>query len=85
MDLVLLINWPEHRQARPEGNSGWRLLPKTSDPVDITLKLLSPADGRVVQTARLRVDPSWFSSAGNRPRQIQQSFSHYAESLSARR
>jgi len=41
----------EDRRARPEGNSGWRLLPKTSDPVDITLKLLSPADGRVVQTA----------------------------------
>ena len=85
IDLVLLINWPEERRAQPDGKSGWRLFPKTSDPVDIDLKLLSPADGRVVQTASLRVDPSWFSSAANRPRQIQQSFVHYAQSLSARR
>lgn len=85
VDLVLLISWPEERRAQPDGRSGWRLLPKTSDPVDITLKLLSPDDGRVVQVASLRVDPSWFSSAGNRPGQIQRSFVHYAESLSARR
>ncbi len=84
-DLILLINWPAERRAYPKAESGWRLWPKTTDPLDLTLKLISAADGRVVQTTQLRVDPSWFSPEGRRPGQIEASFRRYAESLTASR
>jgi hypothetical protein len=84
-DLVLLVNWPMERRADPENESGWRLWPRTSDPLDLTLKLVSASNGRVVQNTQLRVDPSWFSPEARRPEQIETSFRRYAESLSAKR
>jgi len=85
VDLVLLISWPEVHRATDEEQSGWGLLLETSDPLDLKLKLISTYDRRVVQTATMRVDPSWFSGLSQRPAQIQQSFQRYAETLTARR
>ena len=82
---MLLISWPEVHRATDEEQSGWRLLPETSDPLDLTLKLISTYDRRVVQTATMRVDPSLFSGLSQRPGQIQASFQRYAETLTARR
>jgi hypothetical protein len=85
VDLVLLISWPEVHRASEDEQSGWRFLPEPSDPLDVTLKLITADDRRVVQTAKMRVDPSWFSGLSQRPAQIQASFQRYAESLTARR
>jgi len=87
LGLELLVAWPagQAAAAAPAGAGyGWlpqHWLPPLRDTLDVHLLLLDPAAERVLQRARLRVEPHWFSRGGARPREIERAFQDYAARL----
>jgi len=85
--LELLVAWPAGQAAEAAPATGWyrwlpqHWLPPLRETLDVHLLLLDPAAEQVLQRARLRVEPHWFSGETARPRQIEQAFRDYATRL----
>jgi len=87
LGLELLVAWPAGQSADAAPVSGWygwlpqHWLPPLRDTLDVHLLLVDPAAERVLQRARLRVEPHWFSRGSARPREIERAFQDYAMRL----